>query len=118
MLAALEVPGVSRVDICPLEISDEDPLEVCPVTDAVVREEFKPRPNMFPHADGEILNDEMVIIHPFGLAGEPEIFETNNGVRLCNTLGVWLPLIACHFINMCIIHVIMPLSVKHTYATF
>ena len=36
----------------------------------------------------------------------------------CNTLGIWLPLIAFHFINMCIIYVIMPLSLKHTYATF
>ena len=48
LLAALEVLGVSRADICPLEISDEDPLEVRPVTDAVVQEEFKPCPNMFP----------------------------------------------------------------------
>ena len=37
LLAALEVPGVSRVDICPLEISDEDPLEVRPVADAIMR---------------------------------------------------------------------------------
>ena len=36
----------------------------------------------------------------------------------CNTLGVWLLLIAFHVINMCIIHVIMPLSLKHTYAIF
>ena len=65
-MAALEVLGVTRADIHPLEISDEDPLEVCQVTDAVVREEFEPRPNVFPHADGEILNDEKVIIHPSG----------------------------------------------------
>ena len=32
LLAALEVIGVSRVDIRPLEISNEDPLEVRPVT--------------------------------------------------------------------------------------
>ena len=36
LLVALEVLGVSRADIRPLEISDEDPLEVCPVADAVV----------------------------------------------------------------------------------
>ena len=36
----------------------------------------------------------------------------------CNTLGVWLPLIAFHFINMCIIYLIMPLLLKHAYATF
>ena len=42
---------------------------------------------MFPYADGEILNDEKVIIHPFGLAGEPEIFELNAGVCLPGVLG-------------------------------
>ena len=52
------------MNIRPLEISDEDPLEVLPVTDAVVWEEFEPRPIMFPYIDGEILNDEKVIIHP------------------------------------------------------
>ena len=53
----------------------------------VVREEFKPCPNMFPHADGEILNDEIVIIHPSGSAGELEIFEPYTGVRLPGVLG-------------------------------
>ena len=37
---------------------------------------------------------------------------------ICNTLGVWLSLIAFHFINMCIIYLIMPLLLKHAYATF
>ena len=40
------------MNICPLEIPDEDPLEVHPVVDAVVREEFEPCSNMFSHADG------------------------------------------------------------------
>ena len=48
LLTALEVPGVSRADVRPLEIPDEDPLEVRPVADAVVWEEFEPCPNMFP----------------------------------------------------------------------
>ena len=87
MLAALKVPRVTKADICPLEISNEDPLEVCPVTDAVVREDFKSCPNMFPHADGEIMNDEIVIIHPSGSAGEPKIFEPNTGVCLPGFLG-------------------------------
>ena len=39
-------------------------------------------------------------------------------VTYCNTLGVWLLLIAFHFINMCIIYLIMPLLLKHAYATF
>ena len=40
-----------------------------------------------PHVDGEVLNDEMVIIHPFDSAGEPEIFEPNTRVRLPGVLG-------------------------------
>ena len=75
------------MDIRPLEISDKDPLEVRPVTDAVVREEFEPCPNMFPHIDGKILNDEKVIIYPSGSAGELEIFEPNTGVLLPGVLG-------------------------------
>ena len=67
LLVALEVLGIPRMDICPLEISDEGPLEIRPVADTVRWEEFEPCPNMFPHADGEILNDEKVIIHPLRL---------------------------------------------------
>ena len=52
-----------------------------------MREEFKPCPDMFPYADGEILNDEKVIIHPSDSAGEPEIFEPNTGVCLPGVLG-------------------------------
>ena len=55
LLATLEVLVVSRVDVHPLEISDEDPLEVRPVVDAFVWEEFKSCTKMFPHADGKIL---------------------------------------------------------------
>ena len=52
-----------------------------------MREKFEPRSNMFPHADGEILNDEKVIIHPSSLTGEPEIFEPNTKVCLLSVLG-------------------------------
>ena len=53
LLAALEVPGIPRTDIRLLEVPDEDPLDIRPVKDAVMREEFEPCSNMFPHADGE-----------------------------------------------------------------
>ena len=86
-MVALEVPRVPRADIHPLEVPNEYPLEVRPVTDVVVREEFKPGLNMFPHADGEILNDEIVIIHPSDSVGEPKIFEPNIGVCLPDVLG-------------------------------
>ena len=40
LLAALKVPGIPRTDIRPLEIPDEDSLEIHLVTDFVRREEF------------------------------------------------------------------------------
>ena len=42
---------------------------------------------MFPHAYGEVLNDEMVIIHPSGSAGEPKVFEPYTGIRLPGIFG-------------------------------
>ena len=44
-------------------------------------------PEHVPHADVEILNDEVVIIHSSSLAGEPEIFEPYTGIRLPNIFG-------------------------------
>ena len=65
------------MDVCPLEIPDEDPLEVRPVADAVMWKEFEPCSNMFPHANGKVLDDEKVIVHSSGSTGEPEVFEPN-----------------------------------------
>ena len=93
LLATLKVLGVSRADIRPLEISDEDPLEISPVADAIGREEFEPCSNMLPHIDGEILNDEVVIIHSFGSVGEPNVFDPYTGVRflgVSSDVGGWL----------------------------
>ena len=75
------------MDIHPLEVPDKDALEVRPVADAAVREEFNPCSNMFPHVDREVLNDEVVIIHSTGSAGEPKVFKPYTGVRLLGILG-------------------------------
>ena len=69
------------MDIRPLEIPDEDPLELRLVADAVRREEFEPCSNMLPHANGEKLNNEVVIIHSSGSVGEPKVFEPYT--RIC-----------------------------------
>ena len=87
LLTALEVLGVSRTNICPLKTSDEDPLEIRLVADAAVWEEFEPCSNMFPHADGEVLNDEVIIIHSPGTAGELEVFEPYTGICIPSILG-------------------------------
>ena len=65
-----------------MEIPDKDPLEVLPVVDAVAREEFEPCSNMLSYIDREVLNDEVVIIHSPGSAGEPEVFKPYIGVCL------------------------------------
>ena len=80
------------MDICPLEISNEDPLEIRPVTDAVGRKEFEPCSNMLPHADGEALNEEVVIIHSSGSTSKPEVFEPYTEVHflgVSSNVGGW-----------------------------
>ena len=75
------------MDICPLKISEEDPLKICPIVDAVGREEFEPCSNMLPHVDGEVLDDEVVIILSSGSVGEPKVFEPYTGVHLPGVPG-------------------------------
>ena len=42
---------------------------------------------MFPHVDGEVLNDEVIIIHSPGSAGESEVFEPYIKIRLPGIFG-------------------------------
>ena len=86
-MVALEVLGIPRADIRPLEIPDEDPFEIRPVADAVRREEFEPCSNMLSHIDGEVLNNEVVIIHSSGSVGEPKVFEPYTGIRFLGVFG-------------------------------
>ena len=47
---------------------------------------------MLPHIDGEILNDELVIIHSSGSIGEPEVFEPYTEVHflgVSSNVGGW-----------------------------
>ena len=52
-----------------------------------MREEFELCSNMLPYIDGEVLNDEVVIIHSAGSAGEPEVFEPYTEIRLPSIFG-------------------------------
>ena len=40
-----------------------------------------------PHVDGEVLNDEMVIIHSSSFAGEPKVFEPYTRIRFPGVFG-------------------------------
>ena len=42
---------------------------------------------MLPYADGEVLNDEVAIIHSSGLAGEPKVFEPYTGICFPSVFG-------------------------------
>ena len=42
---------------------------------------------MFPHIDGEVLNDEVVIIHSSGSTDEPKVFKPYTRVCLPGILG-------------------------------
>jgi hypothetical protein len=42
---------------------------------AVGWQKLKPCSNMLPNIDGEVLDDEVVIIHPSSSAGESEVFQ-------------------------------------------
>ena len=52
-----------------------------------MQEEFEPCSNMFPHADGVVLDDEVVIIHSSGSIGEPEVFEPYTEIRFPGVFG-------------------------------
>ena len=87
LLATRVVLGIPSMDVCPLEVPYEDHLEVHLVVDAAGWKKFEPRPNMFPNANGKVLNDEVVIIHSSGLAGEPKVYEPYTRVCLPGILG-------------------------------
>ena len=42
---------------------------------------------MLPHADGEVLDDEVVIIHSSGLAGKPKVFEPYTRICFLDVFG-------------------------------
>jgi hypothetical protein len=60
----------------PLEVSDKELLELRPTADTVGRQEFEPCSNILPNTNGEVLDDEVVVIRSFGSAGELEIFQS------------------------------------------
>jgi hypothetical protein len=66
----------------PLEIPNEDLFELHPSTDVVGWQEFKPRSNELPNTDGELLDDEIIIIRSSGPTSELEVFQPYTRVRI------------------------------------
>ena len=52
-----------------------------------MQEEFEPYSNMLPYVDGEVLNDEVVIIHSSCSTGKPEVFEPYTRIRFPGVFG-------------------------------
>ena len=92
--------GVPRVDICPLEVPDEDPLEVRPVADAVVWKEFKPCPNMFAHANGKVLDDEQAsrksLSQMSGFDSPVYLVMLEGGQKRCGNGALWMRRLKAH----------------------
>jgi hypothetical protein len=57
-----------------LEVPNEILFELCPTTNALEWQKFKPCSNMLPNIDRKVLDDEIVIIRPTGSADETEVF--------------------------------------------
>jgi hypothetical protein len=97
LLAALEVPGVSGAHVHPLEVPDKDLFELRSTMNAVGWQKFEPCSNMLPNIDRKLLDDEVVIIHPSGWAGESEVFQPYSGVRFSGESEVFQPYSRVHF---------------------
>ena len=71
----LEVPWVSRVLVCALEVSHEDLLQVRPTLDSIGRKVFQPGSCGIGQEQWKVADNEVIIIHTTGLAGKPIVFE-------------------------------------------
>ena len=71
----LEVPWVSRVLVCALEVSHEDLLQVHPALDSVGRKVFQPRSCRIGQEQWKVVDNEIFIIRPTSLASKPIILE-------------------------------------------
>ena len=63
LATTLEVPGVPRVHVCALEISNEVLYQVTPVVDLRGREVFEPGSHQVRQEQREVAEDEQVIVH-------------------------------------------------------
>jgi hypothetical protein len=67
----LEVLGVPRAHVGALKVPHEDLLQVHPILDGVGREVLQPCPGRVDQEQGEVMDDEVVIIRVAGLASKP-----------------------------------------------
>ena len=69
LLAVLEVPWIPWAFVCALKISYEDLSQVPPVVDLVRRKMFQPSSCRVREVQGEISDDEIILLRPAGSTG-------------------------------------------------
>src|SRR5688572_24451634 len=75
LAAASEIPGVPRAHVCALEVSDEGFDQVVPVGDLRRRQMLQLGLGDVEKEQGEVADDEVVIVRSTQLAGQPVVRE-------------------------------------------
>jgi hypothetical protein len=86
LAATSEIPGVPRAHICALEVAGEGLDQVVPVGDLPRRQVLQPGSSGVGEEQGEVANDEVVIIRSTQLAGQPVVREPQFQPRLPRVL--------------------------------
>jgi hypothetical protein len=73
LAAASEIPGVPRAHVRALEVSSEGSDQVVPVGDLRRRQMLQPGPGGVREEQGEVADDEVVVVRPTQLAGQPVV---------------------------------------------
>jgi hypothetical protein len=71
----LEIPGVPRAHVCALEVAGEGFDQVILVGDLRRRQVLQPGSGDVGEEQGKVVDDEVVIVHPTQLAGQPVVHE-------------------------------------------
>jgi hypothetical protein len=75
LAAASEIPGVPRAHVCALEVAGEGFDQVIPVGDLRRRQMLQPGSGVVGEEQGKVADDEVVIVRPTQLAGQPVVRE-------------------------------------------
>ena len=94
----------SWVFVCALKISYENISQVRPALDLVCRKMFKPSPHRVRKVEGEVSDDEIILLRPASSAGKAIVVEPKAGIRLpgvlANVGGRMVPLRYVHAANV------------------
>jgi hypothetical protein len=73
LVAASKIPGVPRAHVCALEIFSEGFDQAVPVGDLRGRQMLQPGPGSVGEEQGEVVDDEVVVVRSSQLAGQPVV---------------------------------------------